>query len=136
LIASGRPKAMAFWLKRGRNYEKPPVIDDFSAYIDEFCAWWTELQPAWRGTEWPLARTTPTGEEWEKTKCGGANGFVIALIMLSWGAGGKLDEGEMRQMASMIEDVRWVLEAMVNGGSSTVNKRKSADEEGGGMNKK
>ncbi|KAI0057518.1 hypothetical protein BV25DRAFT_1841623 [Artomyces pyxidatus] len=136
LIASGRPKAMAFWLKRGRDYEKPPVIDDFSAYIDEFRAWWIELQPAWRGTEWPLVRTTPTGEEWEKTKRGGANGFVIALIMLSWGAGGKLEEGERRQMASMIEDVRWVLEAMVTGGPSTVNKRKSADEEGEGMNKK
>ncbi|KAI0054667.1 hypothetical protein BV25DRAFT_1786157, partial [Artomyces pyxidatus] len=81
-----RPTAMSYWLKRGRDYAKPPVIDDWDSYVGDLRAWWISLQPDWRGTEWPLHRATPPGETWENTMRGGANGFVITLIMMSWWA--------------------------------------------------
>ncbi|KAI0054579.1 hypothetical protein BV25DRAFT_1790729, partial [Artomyces pyxidatus] len=83
---TGRPGEMSRWIKRHRDYTKPPEISSLSDYANAFRMWWSGLQPSWRGDRWPMKRAVNAGERWEATLKGGANGIVIVLIMLSWWA--------------------------------------------------
>ncbi|KAI0037565.1 hypothetical protein FA95DRAFT_1471975, partial [Auriscalpium vulgare] len=48
-------------------------------------AWWTGLQPKWRGEDWPLKRELRMPlEEWPTCMKGGHSGFEVILIALSW----------------------------------------------------
>ncbi|KAI0054483.1 hypothetical protein BV25DRAFT_1789869, partial [Artomyces pyxidatus] len=86
LSSVSRPSEMSHWIKRKRDYTKPPEIENVCDYADTFRTWWSGLQPSWRGTEWPLTRSIVAGETWEGVRKGGANGFVIVLILLAWWA--------------------------------------------------
>ncbi|KAI0055827.1 hypothetical protein BV25DRAFT_1788094, partial [Artomyces pyxidatus] len=86
LSTTDRPSEMAHWIRRKRDYAKPPPIEDVQEFADNFRRWWGGMQPEWRGRQWPLKRDSIPGETWEATRKGGANGIVIVIIMLSWWA--------------------------------------------------
>ncbi|KAI0057688.1 hypothetical protein BV25DRAFT_1785420, partial [Artomyces pyxidatus] len=86
LSAVDQPPEMSHWIRRKRNYAKPPPIEDLSAFAEGFRAWWSGIQPEWRRGEWPMKRDMRPSETWEATRKGGANGIIIVLIMLAWWA--------------------------------------------------
>ncbi|KAA1478921.1 hypothetical protein DENSPDRAFT_749013, partial [Dentipellis sp. KUC8613] len=80
-----RPGAVHAWLKSGRDFDKPPIINDLSKYADGWRAWWIGLQPAWRGNTWPLQRLgKPAKGLWASLTKGGRNGFVLVVLALGW----------------------------------------------------
>ncbi|KAI0059393.1 hypothetical protein BV25DRAFT_1786644, partial [Artomyces pyxidatus] len=83
-----RPAVVGDWLKRHRDYAKPPVIKNVPQFADAGRDWWSSMQPAWRidGADWPLKRAVPSGETWSEVTKGGPNGIVLVLIALVWWA--------------------------------------------------
>lgn len=81
--------------------------------------WWIKLQPTWRRekakTEWPLSRNTPLNEDWEPLVKGGANGLMMVLITLGWWLLVVENSKEVAELASVVDDVRWVLEEIDKG---------------------
>lgn len=108
-----RPEQVGWWLARGRKIEKTPAINDVEEYGEKVQTWWTRLQPGWRmqrtNGAWPLSRYTPADEDWDCLVKGGANGLAPFMIALGWWFKGIEDEKDVRELASVVEDVMWVL---------------------------
>lgn len=99
---------------RGRDFKLEPPIDDIKEYAEQMRAWWSSLQPKWRiesaKESWPLGRVAPASENWDGVVRGGANGLMVFIVALAWWFRALEDETSARELASMIEDVRWVLD--------------------------
>ena len=100
---------MAEWIKWGRQYDKRPVIGNTTKYATQWHAWWTGLQPAWRGIAWPLTRMSVPNKMWDKVRKGGKNGFLMILLSLGWWISAAENDIDKREVASAIEDVEWVM---------------------------
>jgi hypothetical protein len=73
--------------------------------------------PSWRrvSIEWPLSRTSKDGKlDWSSLRCGGANGFVVMLIALSWWISKVMRTEFELQALSIVEDLSWTLEALAD----------------------
>lgn len=75
--------------------------------------WWTALQPEWRGGDWPLSRVVADGEVWTEVKKGGPTGFGLLVIGLNWWIRGAQTAKDQNEVASMVEDVVFVLRAIL-----------------------
>ena len=110
---------MAWWLGRGRGYERFPPIEDAEEFGMQTRRWWVTLQPAWRKSkgedEWPLARHAPLDEDWGTLAKGGANGLMVFLVALGWWFNEIDGQQAARELASVVEDVRWVLDEIKGG---------------------
>lgn len=129
-----------------------PPIEDVEEYGEQMRAWWSSLQPKWRiagaKDSWPLGRVVPGGENWDGVARGGANGLMVLIVALAWWFRALEDETSARELASMIEDVRWVLDeirkAMDDGvvvelltsRAGGIKRGREGDEEKGGNEKK
>lgn len=114
-----RPEQVGWWLARGRKIEKIPPIDDVEEYGEQLRTWWTRLQPGWRTERtngaWPLSQYTPVDEDWDSLAKGGANGLAPFMIALGWWLKSVEDERAARELASVVEDVMWVLKEVQSG---------------------
>lgn len=83
--------------------------------------WWMRLQPDWRkehetqAEPWPLRRYGGASEDWDGLAKGGANGLMPFIVALGWWFNRIENEKSMRELSSLIEDVRWVLEEIDTG---------------------
>lgn len=75
--------------------------------------WWSALQPEARGGDWPLARAIPDDEGWTELKKGGPTGFVLMVIGLNWWVRYAESSKDQNEAASMVEDVVFALEKVV-----------------------
>lgn len=90
--------------------------------------WWISLQPDSRGGEWPLSRDIAEGENWADLKKGGSSGFGLIVIGLNWWVRDAQSTKDQNEVASVIEDVVFVLgkmlESMDNADDAAPSKKK------------
>lgn len=88
-------------------------------YGEKVREWWIILQPLWRRDqakeEWPLSRNAPLKEDWESLAKGGGNGLMMFLVALGWWLGAVEDKKAAAELASVVDDVRWVLDEIDKG---------------------
>ena len=105
------------WIKKGHPKEELEDIPFNAKSVDKFGskvrAWWTVLQPASRGNDWPLRRDIPEDECWPELQKGGRNGFKLVMVALNWWLRGTNTESEVNKALSMLEDLVFVLERML-----------------------
>lgn len=119
LGTEGRPEQIGWWLGRGRDYKRTPPIDDVAEYGEQMRGWWCTLQASWRREDakgsWPLIRHAPLNEDWDSLARGGANGLMVFLVGLGWWLGKVEDKESVAELASVVEDVRWILDEIKKG---------------------
>lgn len=119
LTTKGRPEQVGWWIGRGRKFERRPDIEDLEAYGEDVRKWWRYIQPLWRIEEsegdWPLARHAPPLEDWMSVAKGGPNGLLTFMMALGWWFEKLENEKEVAELASVIEDMRWVLHELKTG---------------------
>jgi hypothetical protein len=117
LTKESRPQQLSDWMQRHRLWDKAPPMDKASEFGALWRGWWKVLQPEWRTANddgWPLVREGPSSEPWAKLMKGGGNGFVLLLLSLSWWMVREKDETRRTtESSSAFEDVKWVLQQMV-----------------------
>ena len=120
-----RPDVVRAWLRGGRKFNAPPVINNLPSYTKSWWAWWAHLQPDSRkesaGNRAPIRDALPADENWAQTYVGGPNGMLIVVLTLAWWSqklGGKTDQ---KDLIVAVNDVEWVLSAMIekSGGGKT-----------------
>jgi hypothetical protein len=92
-----------------------PKLTNLLDYTTSWQKWWRELQPKWRlladGT---LSREVPNeGEEWEMIYRGGANGFFMIVLTLSWWVAA-LDGHVDEELRNVLDDITWVVGHLVD----------------------
>ncbi|KAI0762071.1 hypothetical protein BC629DRAFT_1294269 [Irpex lacteus] len=110
-----RPPEIKWWIGRGRPYEKIPPITDVKRYGVEWKAWWTALQPEWRGSS--LGQVVPADEdiEWGSLRRGGCNAVFLVILSLGWWWSLlPADSRDREEVEELMRDVSWVLSAMHN----------------------
>lgn len=121
------------WIKKGHPEENIEEIPYARASVNKFGqkvrSWWTVLQPAARGNDWPLLRDIKEDESWPELMKGGRTGFKLIMVALNWWLRGTASVSEENQALSMLEDVVFVLEKMLE--KSQGNKRKAEEQAGG-----
>lgn len=87
------------------------------SYVTMFRKWWTKLQPLWRNVNesWPLPREERADENWETVARGGASGMYTVMIGLGWWVEKASSPALRGELASVIEDVSWVIQTVVKG---------------------
>ena len=70
--------------------------------------------PTWRQVSfgWPLVRVKPDGENWDRIRKGGANGFVMLIIATSWWLKKASTASARAEVASVVEDLAFVLDQL------------------------
>ncbi|KAF6741393.1 hypothetical protein DFP72DRAFT_833755, partial [Ephemerocybe angulata] len=113
---AGRPPQVQAWIK-GRNKVAPPALE-LDTYGPAVQGWWKMIQPGWRITELddpsaPLSRDVPADADWGMLCYGGSAGMYTLVMAASWWVG-KAGGGSpwSTDLASFVEDVAWVLEAV------------------------
>ena len=117
-----RPDEVAWWYRYGRrDFERIPPVDNANPLGPRSVAWYTDKQPAWRGKEWPLVKDDGLAKDdkWEKMMVSGSSGFVILLICMTWWGIGVRTVDEQRQIVEVLQDMAWVLDAMVKRAESS-----------------
>jgi hypothetical protein len=113
-----RPTHLDWWIGRGRKYDKfPPfACQDKQGNVhmlsDCWKGWWLSLQPAWRGSTWPLGNKIPANwdSNWGSLAHGGNNGLFLALISLAWWlAEVQENNGLLTDVQNAMDDLDWVL---------------------------
>ena len=117
--ATGRPDVIPAWLKSGRKYEAPPKISDLNKFSQCWWEWWNALQPEWRDKKGTgrLSRKTPEGETWSQLYRGGANGFLMIILTLSWWAMSLSDDActfDLNSFTAATDEASWVLDQMLS----------------------
>ncbi|TCD59872.1 hypothetical protein EIP91_011274 [Steccherinum ochraceum] len=118
LHKGARPAQIGTWINRGRQLNKPlaPNSADLPAFITSWQSWYLQLNPTWRGTEWPLAQPDSTrGREWGLLRVAGPAGIFLVVLGLAWWLHANPDDDEL--LLDAIADVCWVLDNM-SGSSS------------------
>ncbi|KAJ7060050.1 hypothetical protein C8F01DRAFT_1254165 [Mycena amicta] len=108
-----RPKQIAAWVKNCR-VAKPAYcsIPNKAIYSKQWWAWWTGMQPAWRGRtdDRKPGKGDADGQAWEGLYVSGVNGMVNVVVSLYWwGCKEKLGLGASAEWIEAAEDVEWVL---------------------------
>lgn len=119
LGTAARPSEIPTWMA---NHRKPAALEQapwesgkgkVGKFGRKMRDWWTALQPEWRGSDWPLSRAVADGESWTELKKGGSTGFVLIIIGLNWWIRDAQTAKDQNEVASMVEDVVFVLKAVL-----------------------
>jgi hypothetical protein len=114
------------WLKNGRKYANPPLINDSAQFSTSWWAWWQTLQPKWRVNNNTLSQEIPSeGETWTATSKPGCNGFFVVLLTLSWWL--QTAVHDVNDFHAALSDTMWVLDQMIT--YHGVQKRLHDDED-------
>jgi len=100
-------------MKQGRQYDKQLAIGNVATYATQWCVWWVTLQPAWRGTLWPLLRTPELNKTWDKVQKGGRNGVLVVILSLGWWVSVVESDVDRHEATSAVEYVMWVLQELM-----------------------
>jgi hypothetical protein len=121
---------VSWWIKRKKNPELCPQIKRPSAFGATWKEWWVKSQPPWRECE-ALIKVLPADADWEPISRGGANGFGLVVMALSWWIqSAKGDEELDVDLRSAIDDVYWVVLQLTHVGTvALVDGEKRARED-------
>ncbi|KAJ7184013.1 hypothetical protein B0H12DRAFT_970923, partial [Mycena haematopus] len=86
-----RPKQVSDWVKDGRGrrakVKAPMPITDIAAFAKKWWAWWSDLQPAWRGA-WrgrgTAEQAVPENADWGPLAVWGQNGLLSVVAAMYW----------------------------------------------------
>ncbi|KAJ7876167.1 hypothetical protein B0H14DRAFT_2342916, partial [Mycena olivaceomarginata] len=104
--AKKRPKEIADWVGRVRNYTPP--IADAEDFGKRFWGWWLDINPIWHTQERPMKREG--GSSWLTLDYHGQNGFLNVLMCLKWWHNAIKEVTPDWEDA--VDDVSWVLGQM------------------------
>jgi hypothetical protein len=101
ITTESRPKALEWWISRGRKWEKTVdigVVGNAKApgtFVSGWWDWWVNVQPAERG-DWPVM-----------LKLHGKNGLLQLMASLLWWGERVADgnPGDVREWSTAVEDV-------------------------------
>ena len=116
LSVKGHPEEIHQWLKYGRQFDKPPLIEHSKDYGIAWLAWWRSLQPKWRIGDGILPPAVYSCEslDWGALQKSGKNGLFIMLMgMVWWGRSGPLTV----DWRAAVTDVKRVLQSMAGAGN-------------------
>ncbi|KAJ7604358.1 hypothetical protein DFH06DRAFT_1021170, partial [Mycena polygramma] len=114
------PDQVSAWVRdgRGRTVEVQP-IDDVGKFETEWWAWWTSLQPEWRGFRRGRRKpgeveAVPDGADWGRLASAGKNGVLSVVAALYWWACAEAEEGNGSSggWEEAVADTTWVIRAM------------------------
>ncbi|KAJ6456356.1 hypothetical protein C8R47DRAFT_996291 [Mycena vitilis] len=120
-----RPAQVGQWirdrrgLRDGRAKDKPAEILHLGSFKTNWWAWWTALQPSWRGA-WRGQRragvvdTVPEGADWGKLRCSGQNRVLSIVASLYWWVCAEKEKevGPSAEWLEAVEDVTYAMRAM------------------------
>jgi hypothetical protein len=115
---TSRPVQVQDWIRDGRGWTQATrPITNIPQFETDWWAWWTELQPAWRGSRRGAVKTVaPEGADWGKLVVAGQNGLLSVVATLYWwGVAEK--KGGVAASASweeVVTDTTWVLRGLTN----------------------
>ncbi|KAJ7429159.1 hypothetical protein B0H11DRAFT_1680357, partial [Mycena galericulata] len=104
--APKRPKQVSDWVQRARR--ATPQIPNLKAFVEEWWAWWTSINPSWRRVNGKLVQDG--AGPWTELEFPGSNGFLNVVVCLKWWRS-KLAEGN-EEWENAVGDVTWVLSQM------------------------
>ena len=112
LSTVGCPEEVHWWLKHKRPVSLVLPIKKPSDFGAAWMLWWVKLQPAWREGK-SLVKTVPANADWEPVFQGGSNGFLLAIVALSWWVSMIDPDDQYSLLLEAINDVSWVLSELV-----------------------
>ncbi|KAF6755228.1 hypothetical protein DFP72DRAFT_847790 [Ephemerocybe angulata] len=82
-----RPEQLTTWMV-SRKYHQIPEIDDMTAFADQWCTWWKEMQPTVRKHFFKDDLPAPMEAKFDMSavKVGGLSGLLSVLTGLKWWA--------------------------------------------------
>ncbi|KAJ7432594.1 hypothetical protein B0H11DRAFT_1659551, partial [Mycena galericulata] len=101
-----RPKQISDWVQQARK--GTPKISDLKAFVEEWWAWWTSINPSWRRVNGKLVQDG--AGPWTELEFPGANGLLNVVVCLKWWRA-KLGEGN-EEWEKAVGDVTWVVSQM------------------------
>ena len=135
-----RPDVVRAWLRGGRKFNAPPVINNLPSYTKAWWAWWAQLQPDSRkesvGNRTPVHDSLPSGENWAQTYVGGPNGMLIVVLTLMWWSGKLEGKTDNKELIVAVNDVKWVLGAMIAVGNRSATSGERDETKSGARTKK
>lgn len=119
----------------------PDVTHFVRSFGDGWEAWYAGLQPKWRvlandsSTTVTLSQDPPDDavlSDWSEIKKGSQNGFFLLILTLGWWGVGASDQGpdELERWAAALDELRWVLEFLLNDEGDGGDDDEGDDEEG------
>jgi len=106
------------WMKpKSRSYtaEHIPHVSDVRAYRNDWIAWWTLCQPAWRKKNgWPLPRDNAGSTDWVKLGARGQNGLFLVVMSTTWWAFSVQSEKEWAEFNKAVDDIQWVIDQVTD----------------------
>ncbi|VDC04983.1 unnamed protein product [Peniophora sp. CBMAI 1063] len=124
----GRPYEVGAWIKRHRRLALAPAIDDIPLFFSQMADWYIDAQPAGRGTEFPLQRDELSADDWTCLIRGGANGWQIYLIALTWWYDLLDEERDACDFEQLLSDVDWVLSRVLDSARSRAGSKRVGSE--------
>ncbi|KAL0570383.1 SERTA domain-containing protein 3 [Marasmius crinis-equi] len=90
LATGGRPAWVTEWIQRGRSATWLSTKHDAFKVLDQWWAWWEELQPDWRGFDNDGRPDLPEAYiqdgSWKSLRICGTNGLTSVLVALAYTA--------------------------------------------------
>ncbi|KAJ7059031.1 hypothetical protein C8F01DRAFT_1255447 [Mycena amicta] len=111
-----RPKQVSKWIQNHR-VAKPAYcsIGNATVYAKQWWAWWTGMQPEWRGrtVDGKPGDGNPEGESWDGLYVSGMNGMLNVVVSLYWWGCHEKSRGlHSQEWTLATEDVAWALNAI------------------------
>ncbi|KAJ7475636.1 hypothetical protein B0H11DRAFT_1640478, partial [Mycena galericulata] len=105
LPTTGRPKAIAVWIKNGRRPTKIPPID-LNILVPAWWEWWGAISPPWRKKN-AAGRPIIGGHGgWGDLVRPGGNGMLTVLLGLAWWY--KTEGKSTADWLAGVNNVEWV----------------------------
>lgn len=121
-----RPLQVAAWIKRKHLLDHAPDVDDVPLFVSEMQDWYLAAQPEGRGDTFPLARDVLEAGQWHDLIRGGANGWQLFLIALTWWADFLEEESDTELFESVLADVDWVLSRVLGAARERIGAKPEA----------
>ena len=116
LPTGSRPAEVGRWMKDRRyTTDHIPFVPDVRFYYDNWTAWWTLCQPAWRqGKGWPLPRDNTGTTNWGKVGARSQSGLFLVVMSTTWWALSIKSEEEWALFDDAMGDVQWVIDQVID----------------------
>ncbi|KAJ6447891.1 hypothetical protein C8R45DRAFT_1135642 [Mycena sanguinolenta] len=125
---TSRPKLIAEWLTRGRDWDRWMVIGFVADWVPSWWAWWVSLQPKERVyADGELSR--PDTVDWSTlAHLHGKNGLLMVMASLLWWGDHYADgmyPADRVDWLKAVEDVTWTLQELEKSGCIEKGKEKA-----------
>ncbi|KAJ7093635.1 hypothetical protein C8R43DRAFT_908060 [Mycena crocata] len=115
LSTAKRPTEVKGWVKDARRTTPWPIAN-LGTFTKSWWAWWSALQPAWRGGcrgQGEAGKVVPAGADWGKLVVPGRNGLLTVVATVYWWGCKERENGSCsEEWHEAVGDVLWVLRSL------------------------